>query len=219
MCDTSNAMLSAVGVLLALVHRQRTGEGQELWTSLHDGGMVFTSDVWLDESGAPWPGRPELDIEQQGLWPGYRIYRCQDGVWLCVAAVGNKAWDALLAATGVAGGDGAELAAVFGSRPALAWSRELDAAGVPNELVVDSFEGRTVLHDDDNVRLGLVASYDHPEFGPMRQFGALWQFSDTPVQIGGPPPLVGQHSREVLRAAGFADGDIDALIESGVVVG
>jgi crotonobetainyl-CoA:carnitine CoA-transferase CaiB-like acyl-CoA transferase len=217
MCDTSNAMLSAVGVLLAVVHRQRTGQGQELWTSLHDGGMVFTSDVWLDESGTPWPGRAQLDAGQHGLGPGYRIYRCQDGVWLCVAAVGEKAWAALVAATGGEGGE-ADLEAAFASRPALAWSRELDAAGVPNELVVDTFEGRTVLHDDDNVRLGLVASYDHPEWGPMRQFGALWQFSDTPVQIGGPPPLVGQHSREVLRSAGFADGDIDALVACGVVV-
>lgn len=215
MCDTSNAMLSAVGVLLALVHRQRTGEGQELWTSLHDGGMVFTSDVWLDASGSPWPDRPSLDKGQNGLGPGYRIYRCQDGVWLCVAAVGEKALAALLGVLSVA--DAGDFEAAFASRPALAWSRELDAAGVPNELVVDSFEGRTVLHDDDNVRLGLVASYDHPEFGPMRQFGALWQFSDTPVQIGGPPPLVGQHSREILRAAGFADGDIDALITAGVV--
>jgi crotonobetainyl-CoA:carnitine CoA-transferase CaiB-like acyl-CoA transferase len=218
MCDTSNAMLSAVGVLLALVHRQRTGEGQELWTSLHDGGMVFTSDVWLDSDGCPWPNRPELDPGQHGLGPGYRIYRCQDGAWLCVAAVADKAWAALLAATGVsAAGEASELEAAFASRPALAWSRELDAAGVPNELVIDTYEGRTLLHDDDNVRLGLVASYDHPEFGPLRQFGALWQFSETPVQIGGPPPLLGQHSRDVLRSAGFGDGDISALIAAGVV--
>jgi crotonobetainyl-CoA:carnitine CoA-transferase CaiB-like acyl-CoA transferase len=216
MCDTSNAMLSAVGVLLALVLRQRTGEGQELWTSLHDGGMVFTSDVWLDRNGQPWPGRPELDGGQQGLAPGYRIYRCQDGAWLAVAAVRDKTWAALVAATGAS--ESGALEAAFASRPALAWSRELDAAGVPNELVVDTFEGRTVLHDDDNVRLGLVASYEHPEFGPMRQFGALWSFSDTPVRIGGPPPVVGQHSRDVLHEAGLPDGDIDQLIAAGVVV-
>ncbi|HUD16610.1 MAG TPA: CoA transferase, partial [Acidimicrobiales bacterium] len=54
MCDTANAMLSVVGVLLALVHRARTGEGQELWTSLHDGGIVFTSDAWTGPDGAPW---------------------------------------------------------------------------------------------------------------------------------------------------------------------
>jgi crotonobetainyl-CoA:carnitine CoA-transferase CaiB-like acyl-CoA transferase len=55
MCDTANAMLSVVGVLLALVHRTRTGEGQELWTSLHDGGMVFTSDVWTGVCTASTP--------------------------------------------------------------------------------------------------------------------------------------------------------------------
>jgi crotonobetainyl-CoA:carnitine CoA-transferase CaiB-like acyl-CoA transferase len=63
MCDTANAMLSVVGVLLALVHRARTGEGQELWTSLHDGGMVFTSDAWTGPDGAvvgPAPARPGI---------------------------------------------------------------------------------------------------------------------------------------------------------------
>ena len=54
MCDASNALLSVVGVLIALLHRQRTGEGQELWTSLHDGGLIFSSDVWLGPDGAPW---------------------------------------------------------------------------------------------------------------------------------------------------------------------
>ena len=59
MCDASNAMLSVVGILLALVHRQRTGEGQELWTSLHDGGIIFSSDVWVDADGQPLgPGPP-----------------------------------------------------------------------------------------------------------------------------------------------------------------
>ena len=42
MCDASNAMLSVVAVLGALYHRKRTGEGQEVWTSLFDGGAIFT---------------------------------------------------------------------------------------------------------------------------------------------------------------------------------
>ena len=47
MCDASNAMLSVVAVLGALYHRKRTGEGQEVWTSLFDGGAIFTSDAHL----------------------------------------------------------------------------------------------------------------------------------------------------------------------------
>src|SRR5215510_4273095 len=62
MCDAANAMLSVVGVLSALVHQRRSGEGQELWTSLLDGGAVFASDaIVVEGEGLP---RPRLD---QGL--------------------------------------------------------------------------------------------------------------------------------------------------------
>jgi crotonobetainyl-CoA:carnitine CoA-transferase CaiB-like acyl-CoA transferase len=109
------------------------------------------------------------------------------------------------------------LQSAFLTRTALAWSRRLDAAGVPAEIPVDTLEGQTVFHDDDNVRLGLVADYVHPVLGRLRQFGALMNFSDTPERIAVSPPLVGQHSREILRDAGYRDGDIDALIASGTV--
>ena len=91
MCDTANAMLSVVGVLLALVHRARTGEGQELWTSLHDGGMVFTSDAWTGPDGAVWD-RPQLDRGLHGIDALYRLYRTADDGWICVAAVTEDQW-------------------------------------------------------------------------------------------------------------------------------
>ena len=53
MCDAANAMLSVVGVLAALYHQRVTGEGQELWTSLMDGGAVFASDTLLRADGTP----------------------------------------------------------------------------------------------------------------------------------------------------------------------
>ena len=80
MCDASNALLSIVGVLLALFHRQRTGEGQELWTSLLDGGVIFSSDVFL-ANGKPWD-RPRLDRDLTGLSALYRLYRTQDDDWI-----------------------------------------------------------------------------------------------------------------------------------------
>jgi crotonobetainyl-CoA:carnitine CoA-transferase CaiB-like acyl-CoA transferase len=214
MCDTSNAMLSAVGVLLALFHRLRTGEGQELWTSLHDGGLIFSSDVWLGPDGRPWD-RPHLDAGLHGLGPRYRLYATQDGGWICVAAVTGAQGTALREVTGAASDAG--LVGAFRTRTALQWTRLLDDAGVPNDIPVDSRDGSTALHDGDNERLGLVTEYDHPMLGRLRQFGALFSFSGTPARIAGPPPLVGQHSREILHEAGYRDGDIDDLVAAGAV--
>jgi crotonobetainyl-CoA:carnitine CoA-transferase CaiB-like acyl-CoA transferase len=106
---------------------------------------------------------------------------------------------------------------VFRTKTARYWSRMLDDVDVPNEVPIDTWDGEQVLYDADNERLGLVAEYVHPIVGVMRQFGDLIRFSETPGNITGPPPLVGQHTREILRELDYRDGDIDALASQNVV--
>jgi crotonobetainyl-CoA:carnitine CoA-transferase CaiB-like acyl-CoA transferase len=74
-----------------------------------------------------------------------------------------------------------------------------------------------VLFDGDNERLGLVTEYEHPLMGRMRQFGNLVDFSDTPGRIAGPPPMVGEHTREILAGLGYDEAEIDELRREGVV--
>ena len=69
-------------------------------------------------------------------------------------------------------------------------------------MPLDTQGGEAPLFDSDNVELGLVARYTHPVLGDMRQFGELIDFSETPGRIAGPPPLVGQDTRAVLRELG-----------------
>ena len=232
MCDASNAMLSVVAVLGALYHRKRTGEGQEVWTSLFDGGAMFTSDAHL-VNGVP-ASRPKLDKGLHGTAATYRLYQTQDDDWICIAAVTDDHFRALCGVLGVPEiADESRFATnasrlehrrqletvlepIFRTRIARSWTRMLDEAGVPNEVPVDSQGGELPLFDSDNVALGLVANYDHPIFGDVRQFGELIGFSETPGKINGPPPLVGQDTRAILREIGRRDDDIDALIEAGV---
>lgn len=222
MCDASNALLSTVGVLLALANRDRTGEGQELWTSLHDGGVIFSSDVWLDADGRAWD-RPHLDRNLLGLGPWYRLYQTQDDQWIVIAATNDKHRRAMCGVLGVddsvaeSATDSDTLAAAFRTKTARFWHRNLDDAGVPNELPIDTEDGLGVLYDSDNERLGLVAAYEHPLLGHLRQFGSLIDFSKTPGKIWGPPPLVGQHTREILHGLALRDGDIDPLLEAGII--
>ncbi len=195
MCDAANAMLSVVGSLAALYHQRRTGEGQELWTSLMDGGAVYSSDALLvDGEAVP---RPRLDQGLHGIDACYRLYETQDG-WIQIAAVAEPDWIALCTALGVPDlADDARfavadlrrehreeletlLSARFRTRTTVSWAHALDDAGVPSEIPVDTLGGESVLHDADNVALGLVAEYEHPIMGLTRQFGSLVDFSETP---------------------------------------
>ena len=90
MTDTANAMVSVVGVLAALYHQRRTGEGQDLWTSLLNGAAVFSSDVFLVE-GQPGPVRPGLDADQMGVSPCCRLYETQEG-FIQLAAFAPGQW-------------------------------------------------------------------------------------------------------------------------------
>jgi crotonobetainyl-CoA:carnitine CoA-transferase CaiB-like acyl-CoA transferase len=212
MCDAANAMLSVVGVLAALVHRARTGEGQELWTSLLDGGAVFASDAMVRPDGEAI-SRPQLDAHQMGFGSSYRLYETQDG-WVQVVAIKPEQWDALLRTLGAE--NDAQLELRFRTKAAVSWSRFLDDAGVPNEVAIDPKGGELMLFDADNERLGLVTQYHHPTMGLVRQFGSTIDASDTPTRALGPPPRIGEDTTEILEWLGRGS-DVDALIEKGIV--
>jgi crotonobetainyl-CoA:carnitine CoA-transferase CaiB-like acyl-CoA transferase len=169
-----------------------------------------------------------------GLSATYRLYRTQDDDWICIAAVSEDDFRSLCTVVGVpeildddrfaTAASRAEhrrqletiLEPRFRTKTAMFWTRTLDDAGVPNEVPVDTHGGEAPLFDSDNVELGMVARYAHPVMGEMRQFGELIDFSETPGRVAGPPPLVGQDTRAVLRELGHKDPEIDALIADNV---
>ncbi len=97
------------------------------------------------------------------------------------------------------------------------WRRELLAAGVPADISVDTWDGETILFDDELLRLGLVAEYEHPLLGRVRQFGNLITFSDTPGRPERAAPMLGQHTREVLGELGYDGSAIDDYRARGVI--
>ncbi len=216
---------------MALYWRERTGKGQMVDTSIVNAGVHFNTDAWIGPDG--WSARPRSDQQQAGLGPLYRLYRTTDG-WIAVACLGESHWSALAKAVPASTGDSrfanaagrsqhagalAEIswASIFAARTAKEAFEQLDAAGVPVEIA-DPEAGRTWFDQPDLIAAGLVADYQHPRYGRFRQFGELIHFSDTPGRIGGPPPLLGQHSYQVLTGLGYSTGEIETLRHKGVTL-
>jgi crotonobetainyl-CoA:carnitine CoA-transferase CaiB-like acyl-CoA transferase len=212
--DTGNGFLSAIAIVQALAHRDRTGEGQFCTTSIVNAQLLVSSTVIARADGTAFE-RPRLDAMQTGFSPLHRLYECADG-WLCVVATGEAEAGALCRVLEVARGadDDAlagRLAARFRTRSAADWFAALDAAGVPVEVLDPDFALR--LHDDaESQKRRLTVSYQHPFVGRLDQIGLVYSLSETPGRIQGPPLVVGQHTRELMRELGYTDAQVDEAV-------
>jgi crotonobetainyl-CoA:carnitine CoA-transferase CaiB-like acyl-CoA transferase len=220
--DTGNGFLSAIGIIQALLHRERTGEGQFLTTNILAAGLLNTSYVWVDADG-DGVERPHLDRDQFGVGPLQRLHQTADG-WLCLAVPDDddgqrKALADMLGldALDLADPTAATVAvgAALRSAAAATWFERLDAAGVDCEVVDAGFVTR-FFSDPAYVDAGLVGVTQQAQVGEFRQFGHLWSFSDTPTRIAGPPLIVGHDTVALLHDLGYPQADIDALLADGV---
>ncbi|MDQ1680056.1 MAG: hypothetical protein QOI42_915 [Frankiaceae bacterium] len=210
--DTGNGFLSAIGVTQALYHRKRTGEAQSVDTSIINAGLLLASMAAVKADGSSLP-RPQLDAMQLGLSPTYRLYETADG-WLCLAAVREEHRGALVELVGQSL-DG-DLEPWFRARSAAEAFDLLEQRGVPCEIADPDF----ALHvfDDPEMRAhGLVVQHQHPRLGRFDNYGTTIDFSGTPTRVWGPPPLCGQHTREIMHEHGFDDSDVDKLVDAKAV--
>jgi crotonobetainyl-CoA:carnitine CoA-transferase CaiB-like acyl-CoA transferase len=104
--------------------------------------------------------------------------------------------------------------AVLATQGTAAWLAAFDAAGVPAGAVHSI--GEALDHPQTHAR-GMVVELEHPQAGATRALGCPVHFSATPTRIDRPAPLLGEHTRSVLREFGYDDARIDALAAAGVV--
>ena len=227
MGDTGNALLAAIAITAALYHREKTGVGQAVSTSIVSAQLLAASYAWIDIDGTPaeWG---HVDAGQHGLSPFYRMYECADGCWLFVAALEPESRARLRAAIGEVGDDAlapndaekaaAVLAVRLGKRPAHEWFARLDAAGVPVEIVDEAF-CQTLFDDPDARALGLIAETTAGSVGRFEDAGLLVNLSATPTVVPRGPCMCGEHTREILLEHGYNASEVDALAEDCVVLG
>jgi crotonobetainyl-CoA:carnitine CoA-transferase CaiB-like acyl-CoA transferase len=216
--DTGNGFLSAIGVVQALYHRDRTGDGQFVDTSILYAHLLNSSMAWISPDTTTVADRPKLDFMQTGWSARYRLYETADR-WLCLAAVRAEHLVALAGALGtdLATEDGAlaaQLEAAFAGGPASEWFALLDGAGVPCEIADEDFV-LSLFDDPEMMAKGWVTSYEQGIVGKMDVMGLLIDLSDTPGRIQGPPLVPGQDTTAILGELGYDDERIAKLLATG----
>ena len=221
------AMMAAVGVLMALRERDHSGEGQLVDCSMFDGSLSFLAMLAAEPlAGGPVPHRGELRLA--GGIVCYRPYRCADG-YVTLGALEPKFWAAFC--RGVGRDDLAEHAfdppgsdahravcEIFLRRTREQWRAFATEHDCCLEPVMDLDEA---LDSDLVAAREMVVELDQPGVQrPVRLLGLPVKLSRTPGDaVRAPGPGLGEHTRQVLTEAGFAPGEIDALLESGAVAG
>ena len=229
-CDDTNAMLLASGVLMALHHRDRTGQGQKIDLSLLKTAALVNSDDFLR-----YPGKPDRPLADQGLYgmsAVNRLYKTADG-WIFLDCNQAEEWDSLRECLGKSGLEEVtfdqaikmdlwnedlcrDLAKEFELFPAAEWEQRLVAGGVPCCRVAENVDEGFFLHPQA-LHLGLIDETQDPQFTNLRQAGVQIGFSETPSANGHPAAAIGQHSVEVLKELGYSDLEIADLLAAGCI--
>jgi len=227
--DINAGLLAAVGIAAAYAHKQKTGRGQIVDTSLLEAALQQTywhAAIHFATGESPGPsGSAHL------LTAPYQAFRASDG-WINIGGANQANWERIADVLGHSewradprfATNSARMAnlaalttlmdAVLATRTRDDWIARFDAAGVPVGPV--NSIGEALAHPQTLAR-GMVVDLVHPQAGPTKALGCPIHFSETPTAITRPAPVLGEHTREVLREHGYADGDIDAFVAAGVV--
>ena len=227
--DITAGVLAAMGVLAALNHRNATGQGQLVDTSLFEAGIMHT--YWQSAicfaTGVP-PGPMGSAHPLNGP---YQAFPTMDG-WINVGAANQRNWERMLEVIGAPGlnqdtrfaTNSARMAnlpaleeilnGIFRGRPSADWLAALEEAGVPAGPVLNVAQ----MHADPQaLARNMIVETQHPTAGAVKTIGLPVKFSETPGGVRHAAPLLGQHTREVLRAHAYTDTEIEALAATGAI--
>ncbi len=227
--DLVAGMWAVIGILAALRERDRSGQGQWVDISLLDGSVSWLTYVAAGYF-ATGTRPPRYGSAHPTIAP-YQGFATKDGELML--AVGNDAiWRRFAPAAGLD-----ELVAdprfatnplrvshrdellplvadAMASRTSAQWVEVLDAAGVPVGPIQTVDE---VVTDPQVLARGMVGEVEHPTAGTLRTIGCPVRLTATPPQVRTAPPLLGQHTDDVLAELGVDAERLTALRASGAV--
>jgi len=227
--DLSAGILCAQGILLALLEREQSGEGQRVTTSLLQAQVFmldFQASRWLNDGViAGQAGNNHPTSIPTG------VFKTRDGC-INIGAAGQKIWERLCRAIGaeelIANPAFATNALRSANRDALtheinsrlaaddsaAWLERLNDAGVPSGPIYSIDQ---VFADPQAQHLQMVESIGSPHYQPLRVLGQPVRLSRSQSGVRLRPPEPGEHTVEILSALGYDSEAIDDLRRRGIV--
>jgi crotonobetainyl-CoA:carnitine CoA-transferase CaiB-like acyl-CoA transferase len=232
--DLTTGMLGAVAVLAALNGRDRAaspaaGRGQRIDLSLLESTVAWLANQASNHLvGGLVPGR--MGNQHPNITP-YETFPTADGE-IAVAVGSERQWARFCAAIGrpTLADDPrftdnaarlahrtelrAILGADFAAQPSADWLARLAGADVPCGPINDL---AAVFSDPQVIARRMVETVEHPTIGPLRVTGVPFKLAATPGSVRTPPPLLGEHSAEVLDWIGYLPEEVERLRREGVV--
>ncbi len=217
---------ATIAVLMALLEREKSGEGQYIDLAMLD-GLIHA--LWLQGTDYLMTGRIPQKGETilTGLSAGYNIYQTLDGKYLTLGCYEPWFWERLcriveredfIQHQNVKGEKRKEVLTsfqkIFKSKTRDEWLKILNEADIPCGPV--NHFGET-FSDPQVIHRKMVVEVNHPRLGKIKQIGIPIKFSRTPGRIKLPSPRYGEHTLQILEELGFTEDDIQELRKQKII--
>jgi crotonobetainyl-CoA:carnitine CoA-transferase CaiB-like acyl-CoA transferase len=227
--DQGSAMWGALGIISALYHREKSGKGQKVETSLFETGVFWTGYHML--SYLATGQEPKKMGSNHAAFAPYGAYETADNP--IIIGVSNDSlfkkvcrvlerqnWiDDVRFKDNVSRLKNRDelnllMELILKTKPASYWIMELTEHGVPSSIIQKISD---VTNDEQTKSLKMFNTIDHPEIGPLSLPRLPLTLSGSPIEIKKSPPLLGEDTLSILKENGFNDMTIQELLDKGII--
>ncbi|MFN8353759.1 MAG: CaiB/BaiF CoA-transferase family protein [Spirosomataceae bacterium] len=220
--------MSVIATLAALQARTQTGLGQHVDVAMTDAVMPLLSVSYALYS-AMNVSVPRGMLPLSGGAANYNVYRCADAKFIALGTLEAKFWNKFCDLVEKPSWKNfiipnpielpqqkAEVAQLFSTQPQAYWI----ALGTVHDLLISPvYEVSDLEHDTHLQARDMVIEVEHPTLGKIKQIGIPLKFSETPAQVAGPAPTMGQDTEAILRGLGYSDIQIKNFQQQQIVKG